>query len=222
VSVVSHSKRFAIALVVGISVLVVAPQASAQKSSRVRWQVRDKMRGLDQADDGLGHAMLLSPNGGGSPDGSQGFALVAHDAQTGALRWVSASSTGAWALDMAISPDGSRIFVAGSEGLRPAHFMTAAFDAETGARIWARQYLPNPSGGGGAPMTVATDGTLVFVTSAFPQVSGPASWDYGTIAYDAATGTLLCVRRMVGCGGDAGGAPADPVEGMPGSSPARG
>lgn len=87
---------------------------------------------------------------------------------------------------MAVSPGGRRVFVTGfSAGNAPGDlgdYATVAYDAQTGARLWARRY--NGPGKGtdlAASVAVSPSGTMVFVTGSSMR-NGSVS-DYATIAY---------------------------------------
>jgi hypothetical protein len=156
---------------------------------------------------------------GVSPDGSQVFvtgrsrgstsrfdyATVAYDASTGIQLWAKrydrADDDDA-ATALGVSPDGSAVFVTGvsDRSLTTAEYATVAYDASTGVRLWARRYngignsneLPHALG-------VSPDGSEVFVTG---QSFGSTTFDYGTVAYDASTGTQLWSKRYNGPGKD--------------------
>jgi putative pyrroloquinoline-quinone binding quinoprotein len=96
------------------------------------------------------------------------------------------------AYSMAVSPDGARVFVTGYSS---RDFATVAYAAATGAALWVSRY---DSGVDFArSMAVSPDGARVFVTGT--SYRGPGrSYDYVTVAYDAATGATLWVRRYNG------------------------
>jgi hypothetical protein len=75
---------------------------------------------------------------------------------------------------MAVSRDGSRLFVTGSPQKRGA--ATIAYNAVTGAALW---HAPYPGGAANA-LAVSPDGSTLFVTGGT-----------GTMAYDTATGAVL-------------------------------
>ena len=128
------------------------------------------------------------------------YATVAYDASTGAEQWVmrySGPSSGSERpTALGVSPDGSQVFVTGfSEGsTNPVDddYATVAYDASTGAQLWARRYtrLGNDIA---RALGVSPDGSKVFVTG---DSEGSAThFDYATVAYDAATGAKLWVRH---------------------------
>src|SRR5207247_7304115 len=100
-------------------------------------------------------SVAVSPDGGTvfvtgySDSGAVGsdMATVAYDAATGAVRWIrrynGPAGTGDGAYAVAVSPDGSRVFVTGftddPEGYY-ATFATVGYDAVAGTTLWASVY----------------------------------------------------------------------------------
>jgi WD40 repeat protein len=149
-----------------------------------------------------------------SPDGSRVFVTgdlhhssgggtihtVAYDSVTGAQLW---SSSGPGHDDRAaavdVSADGSRVFVVGStfghvNGEVSHDYLTLAYDAATGARIWKRLYT-HPVGYSedlAAALGLSPDGSSVFVTGASDD---GVFTDYATVAYKASTGRHLWTAR---------------------------
>src|SRR5205823_3583196 len=89
------------------------------------------------------------------------------------------------AADVALSPDGSTVFVTGESGA-PEHgrgIATVAYDAGTGNELWSARYDGPPhSTDAGQALAVSPDGSRVYVVG---DVSNSV---IGTIEYDAATG----------------------------------
>jgi WD40 repeat protein len=153
-----------------------------------------------------------------SPDGSRVFVTgvsqepyqeddvtVAYDASTGAMIWtkrLSRAGSGAnVSSSMALSSDGSRVFVTGysvgSNGYWD--YATVAYDASTGVKDWFKRYHgPGTGNDSASSVAVSPDGSRVFVTG-FSTGSTPY-WDYATVAYDAATGAEVWVKRYHGLG----------------------
>jgi DNA-binding beta-propeller fold protein YncE len=134
-----------------------------------------------------------------SPDGSQVFltansgpnecayVTIAFNAATGQQNWLATTprQVFGFASAIAVSPDGSAVFVTGRTG-------TVAFDTSTGAQLWRDHYklrwLRYPG-----YLAVSPDSATVFVTDASSQGSHGAH--YVTTAYHAATGVQMWVAR---------------------------
>jgi WD40 repeat protein len=107
--------------------------------------------------------------------------VISYDAATGARLWArhyhGRNDTHDFGGSLAISPDGSRVFVGGQAAPVGGGFayVTLAYDAATGARLWTSRI----GGGGVRDLVVSPDGSTVFVTG---------NENAMTIAYDAATG----------------------------------
>ena len=134
----------------------------------------------------------------------QNIAVVAYTAAAGAQRWAAlypgAASPppvyGSNAVAMALSPDGSAVFVAGQASTQgKALDNTVAVDAATGAPRWARQA---PLNGFGLPAGIAASNTGVFITGRTTVSPGNGPTAYATVAYDAATGAEHWTRLYTG------------------------
>ena len=141
-----------------------------------------------------------------SPDGSTVFVTgfgnpvsrtnrqlvtVAYNAATGAVLWTQAMGSHAAGGSVRVSPDGSTVFVAGS-GLcgKPVNscYVTAAYDAATGAALWTQELANIGSGGS---LAVSPDGSAVYVTGTVLSRAGSPHTLFSTVAYNAATGAML-------------------------------
>jgi DNA-binding beta-propeller fold protein YncE len=138
--------------------------------------------------------------------GSAGTSPAA--APSGSRLWISRYNgppgTDNVAASMAVSPDGTRVFVTGwSARARTGpggEFATVGYKTATGARLWAQRYH-GPAGGTAEARSVAIspDGTTVFVTGTILNVQR-TDYDYVTIAYQAATGAVRWIARYDGPG----------------------
>ncbi len=117
---------------------------------------------------------------------------------------------------VAVSPDGSRVFVTGQtwNAQRLPEYATVAYDASTGTQLWASLHAGHAVSGGPAAadaraIVVSPDGKVVYVTGFSGHAGaggriGLGVYDYVTIAYDAATGTALWSARYDNGGNDQG------------------
>jgi hypothetical protein len=164
-------------------------------------------------------ALGVSPDGSmvfvtGSSYGStttNDYATVAYEAATGTPLWVSRYNGPPNGDDIStalgVSPDGSTVFVTGySDGGSTSgyDYATVAYDVSTGTRLWVSRYLGPANGVDvSTALGVSPDGSTVFVTG--ESTGSTSRYDYATVAYGAATGAKLWVRRYNGPGnGDDG------------------
>jgi len=133
------------------------------------------------------------------------YATVGYDASTGAELWASRyngpSNGYDFASAVAVSPDGTKVFVTGHSlgSTTQEDYATVAYDAETGDELWATRF-DGPTGVGDVAHDVAIspDATKVFVTGRSDGAGGDG--DYATIAYDASSGAEVWTRRHGGPG----------------------
>ncbi len=153
-------------------------------------------------------AITVSPDGArvyvtGVGDSStalgEGGATIAYDARTGKHLWVRRyNSKGAYLTGLAVSPDGTTLYVTGNRGLgNRAEFGVIAYAAATGKQRWLRYYTKVP--GMATSIAVSLDGKTVYAT-------GLGGSSVLTVAYHA-TGTLRWATRYNNAyaGGAAGG-----------------
>jgi outer membrane protein assembly factor BamB len=111
---------------------------------------------------------------------------------------------------IAISADGTRVFLAGNRWgpNRYRDMIVVAFDAHTGAKLWASVYRATRRSIEGAfAIAVAPDSSRVFVTGSTERRRRPVRpGDIATVAFDASTGRRLWSARYTGPGrgGDVG------------------
>jgi outer membrane protein assembly factor BamB len=146
-----------------------------------------------------------------SPDGAAVFVTgtshsdygtVAYNAATGAQLWASRyhGPSNDSASSVAVSPDGSTVFVTGTSRAGPTgttsglDYATVAYNAATGAQLWASRYNgPANSGDFAFSVAVSPAGATVFVTGA--SRGATSRLDYATVAYNAATGAQRWASR---------------------------
>jgi outer membrane protein assembly factor BamB len=109
-----------------------------------------------------------------------------------------------YALAIAVSPGGRKVFVTGRMGRSPAtneylDYATVAYDAATGQRLWVSRYQGFRLDNVPSAVAVSPDGSTVYVTGT-SQYSGELGIgnDYATVAYSATTGAQLWVSRYNG------------------------
>jgi outer membrane protein assembly factor BamB len=160
---------------------------------------------------GVAYSVAVSPTGNEvfvtGQDGFLDYATVAYDAATGAQLWAKryiSPAVGARANAVAVSPDGGTVFVTGySDGTSSGEdYATVAYNAATGAQLWAKRYTgPGNNTDDAHSVAVSPDSKTVFVTG--ESSASATTEDYATIAYNAATGAQLWVKRYGGTGNTA-------------------
>ncbi len=152
-------------------------------------------------------ATVVSPDGRrlyvagtSSGEGSQvDYLTVAYDTATGRPLWRARYDGPARGQDgvndIALSPDGTRVYVTGlsvGQGAGPSggDYATLAYDASTGDELWLARYDgPGDNFDNARAVGVSPDGGTVLVTGQVQLRTGSTSHtDYGTVAYDAVTG----------------------------------
>ncbi|MFC4117390.1 S8 family serine peptidase [Nonomuraea zeae] len=158
-----------------------------------------------------------------SPDGSKVFVVgisaattdetdaftIAYDAATGGELWTARHNGSGGQSDYAgavtASPDGKSLYVTGmtSTSETGADYFTAAYNVDNGERTWLAQYS-GPGGGIDDARTIAVtpDGSKVFVSGQSSGPGGTGLTNWGTVAYDAATGGQLWAVQHNGPGNE--------------------
>ena len=174
-------------------------------------------------------SVAVSPTGGtvyvtGQSDGGTAlgydYATVAYDAATGAQLWVTRYDGPGHDTDQAnsisASPTGGTVVVTGySVGAGSGDYATVAYDAATGAQLWVKRYDgPGHNTDQANSVAASPTGNTVYVTGSSYGAGSAA--DYATIAYNAASGAQLWVKRYDGpghMGDDAGSLAVSPSGG---------
>jgi DNA-binding beta-propeller fold protein YncE len=113
-----------------------------------------------------GSEVFVTGGSHGNGTGYDDYATVAYEASSGAELWVT-RYTGFEhggddaATSLAVSPDGSKVFVTGASG---ANYATLAYNTVTGARLWVKRYRGPVNISFAVALTVSPDGSRVFVT----------------------------------------------------------
>jgi hypothetical protein len=144
---------------------------------------------------------------------SSDYATVAYAAATGARLWASryAGAGGPNAASaVAVSPDGKTVFVTGgSQGTNSADDATVAYDAATGAQLWASRFSGPLQFDFAASIAVSPAGSTVFITGLTHGGPDDTYW-YATVAYSAADGTRLWASTYQAGGSFAGSVAVGP------------
>ncbi len=148
-------------------------------------------------------AIAVSPDGGvvfvtgGSDAGRRDqYDTVAYSASSGTRLWDELYNGGdfeSFPYSMAISPDGSTVFVTGSS--KDDFYDTVAYNAATGARRWVARYTAARGIAGADAIAVAPDGRTVYISGTTSRGITSDATDCETVAYQAATGKQAWAHR---------------------------
>jgi Tol biopolymer transport system component len=129
-------------------------------------------------------------------DSNTSYAVVAYNAATGQLVWVArylgVSGNPAHPHALAMSPDGTKLFVTGSAstGTNEGDWATVAFATSDGGQLWVQRYHGSngsPDVAGPADITVSPDGSRVVVTG-YDYNGSTGSEEYATVSYASSSG----------------------------------
>ncbi|MFJ3020580.1 S8 family serine peptidase [Streptomyces tendae] len=151
-----------------------------------------------------GRTLYVSGETTGTDTGTDAV-TIAYDTATGARKW-DARYTGpgkltasAWA--NVVSPDGRRVYMTGMVTLAEGgvdDYFTAAYDTRTGKQIWAKTYDgPGHKTDDSRMIAITPDGRTLVVSGQNPG-DGTGFSDWGTVAYNAATGAQKWTARHDG------------------------
>ena len=127
------------------------------------------------------------------------YATIAYAAASGRQVWVARYNGHANKIDdarsVAVSPDGSKVFVTGSSWGRTSlyDYATVAYQAATGDPLWTRRY-GGPSVDAAIAVVASPRRNAVYVTGS--TYTGRTHRDITTIGYKATTGAPLWVRTF--------------------------
>lgn len=198
----------AVTLLLGTAGSLSSPAAAAPGSQL--WAARYDGPGsyVDGATD-----VAVGPNGGRvfatghdfSDATGWDYATVAYNASTGTMLWLKRYNGPGDGQDeaaaIAVSPDGSRVFVTGFSysATTSNDWATIAYDASTGMKLWVKRYNgPADVSDEARAIGMSPDGAAVFVTGR--SFTSAQSADYQTLAYRASDGARLWDRRYNGPG----------------------
>src|SRR5260221_9236441 len=164
-------------------------------------------------DSNVASSVAVSPGGGrvfvtgDSTDTSfnSDYLTVAYNAATGARLWTARYNGPGNSIDdaraVAVSPDGATVFVTGASGGGPESdhsddYATVAYRASDGTQLWVARFNgPTNSGDFANAVSVARDGSALFVTGT--SFAGPfdSVSSMTTVAYSASDGAQLWVKN---------------------------
>ena len=172
--------------------------------------------GASPGNDGA-RGVAVSPDGGivyvamssRRADGVPLLRTVAYDAVSGAerraLTFAGTEGLGGGPRDLVLSPDGSRLYVLGSQGTDGggSDYLTLAYDVgdqdDPTAPFWAATYDgPGEGADTAAAIDLSSGGEALFVTGTSDGDGSGADW--ATVSYDAASGVQRWVARSGGDG----------------------
>jgi DNA-binding beta-propeller fold protein YncE len=155
-------------------------------------------------------SIAVSPNGKtvyvtGASEGAvstiDNYATVAYNDATGAQLWVrrygaSGASSYSEPSSVVVNPNGTTVYVTGEtgDGVSKYVYTTIAYKAATGAQLWVKHVGTATSLNTANAAAVSPTGKTLYVTGSSLNANGTSS-DYQTVAYNAASGAQLWVRR---------------------------
>lgn len=132
------------------------------------------------------------------------YLTVAYDSASGGQLWASLYNGPGSKSDVAgsIAIDGQSVYVtgksySGSGSDFNSDYATVAYAAATGIERWTRRYN-GPGNADDYGNSVTTDGQRVYVTGGSQREAPSYAFTYATLAYDAATGASVWIRRYNG------------------------
>ncbi len=165
-------------------------------------------RPVDEAKSG-GMQVRVSPDSGTVYATGETLDAVGHTtgmyvraySATGDLRWsnlfqVPTNVIGNPPTGLAVTPDGSRVFLAGDSqnAVGVWNYDTVAYDSSDGAIVWHQRSTDAGQTWPYSPIAISQDGSLVYVTGTTGtgiESTTPTRFGFDTIAYNSATGAVV-------------------------------
>lgn len=145
-----------------------------------------------------GDLVFVTGESAGVAEFDADYLTVAYDVRRGKTVWTAryaglGQDGSERANAVAVSPDGSRVYVTGDsfggrrDGKIQYDYATVAYAAASGAEQWVGRW-GGPVAGFNAPIAVVASADRVIVTGQSRGATAEDGRDYGTVAYDAASG----------------------------------
>jgi outer membrane protein assembly factor BamB len=167
----------------------------------------DNARAVAVSPDGATVFVTGDSVGGPESGNSEDYATVAYRASDGTQLWVarfnSPGNGGDFGAAVSVARDGGAVFVTGTSFLGGfdsiSSMTTVAYRTSNGHQLWVKSWTPVGCCNYGGNAIVSPGGNRVYVTGIVQSQTVTAQ--YGTVAYNAATGAQLWARRFAGRGG---------------------
>jgi hypothetical protein len=160
------------------------------------------------------NAIAMSPRGdlvfvtgesAGTAEFDADFVTIAYEVKRGKTAWTARyagldEGHSDRASGIAVAPDASRVYVTGDswggqrDGRTQYDYATVAFDARSGEQQWVGRW-GGPVAGFNAPVAVVASADRVVVTGQSRGATAEDVRDFGTVAYDAASGEEVWADR---------------------------
>jgi outer membrane protein assembly factor BamB len=152
---------------------------------------------LESGSDNWATSVAVSPGGDVVFVTGASGKVVAYRAATGKRMWVTEPARPVYGEDLAVSPDGTRLYVVGDRGGRRAVAMTIAYSTRTGRALWRRRFSYGDKWSQYVRHVAVTPSEVLVTGSTYPVRGADNSRSF-TLAYDAASGRSIWTRLYNG------------------------